>query len=261
MIIDRALVDRVNAADVAFTEYNARRTLRVEPGAPEHRRFGEVVAVRDATQGDGYYNRVIGLDEAGLPHLDAIVAYYADVNLGCTLTLTPDRSSESLLAALTARGFLLKGTDTVFLHRAGRFGPPTLLDVSRATDAELDRVFDLWADGGNPIEADARAAKRALQLDPAFPIYVARIDGEVVAMAAMFLHGGIAWLGNAGTEIDYRGRGCQQALLWHRLAEAERFGCDLAVTDTAFGTTSHRNVVRCGFALGYMPLTLFRAAR
>jgi len=211
LIIDRALVDRVNAADVAFTEYNARRTLRVEPGAPEHRRFGEVVAVRDATQGDGYYNRVIGLDEAGLPHLDAIVAYYADVNLGCTLTLTPDRSSESLLAALTARGFLLKGTDTVFLHRAGRFGPPTLLDVSRATDAELDRVFDLWADGGNPIEADARAAKRAL--------------------------------------------------LWHRLAEAERFGCDLAVTDTAFGTTSHRNVVRCGFALGYMPLTLFRAAR
>ena len=77
-------------------------------------------------------------------------------------------------------------------------------------------------------------------------------------MASMYLAEGVAWLGNANTYVKHRRSGCQYALLAHRLREADRLACDLAVSDTDFGTTSHRNLERAGFKMAYMPLTLNR---
>lgn len=260
MIVDASVVARINACDAAFTGYNSRRTFRLEDGRFERREFGRAIAVRDSTRDDSYYNRIIGLGAGDLDDLDAMVAFHRDVNRACTVTLTPDRATPAVLVALAERGFVLQGTDTVFTRRCTSGAlPAAAKHISRATPAELDRVIDLWTSADDPVPAEVRAKRAAAQFAAEFPIYVVRIDEQVVSMAAMFISDGIAWLGNAGTAPAYRGRGCQLALLAHRIAEAARLGCDWAVSDAEFGSISHRNILRAGLALAYMPVTLVRA--
>jgi hypothetical protein len=89
-----------------------------------------------------------------------------------------------------------------------------------------------------------------------FPINVVEVDGQVVAKGTMYVANGIAWLGNAETFPAFRGRGCQLALLNRRIREAATMGCDWAISDAEFGSTSHRNLERCGMRLAYTETVL-----
>lgn len=87
--------------------------------------------------------------------------------------------------------------------------------------------------------------------------YVATIDGEDVAGAALYVEGGIGQFGIAATMEAARGRGCQLALLRHRILEAAAAGCETLFVETgelAEGrpSGSYRNILRAGFAEAYV---------
>ena len=75
----------------------------------------------------------------------------------------------------------------------------------------------------------------------------------------MYLADGVAWFGNAETFPRFRRRGCQLALLNHRIREAAAMGCEWAVSDTEQGTISHRNMERAGMKMAYTEHLLTRA--
>jgi hypothetical protein len=81
--------------------------------------------------------------------------------------------------------------------------------------------------------------------------FVAEINGEPIANAALFMHGGVALLAGASTVPESRRLGAQQALLDARLRAAAGQGCDLAMVVTAAGTASQRNAERNGFKVAY----------
>jgi hypothetical protein len=81
--------------------------------------------------------------------------------------------------------------------------------------------------------------------------FVAELDGEPIANAAMFMHGGVALLAGASTVPEGRRKGAQQALLDARLRAAAARGCDLAMVVTAAGSASQRNSERNGFKVAY----------
>jgi hypothetical protein len=81
--------------------------------------------------------------------------------------------------------------------------------------------------------------------------FVAELDGEAIANAAMFMHGGVALLAGASTVPEGRRQGAQQALLYARLHAAAEHGCDLALVVTAAGSASQRNSERNGFKVAY----------
>jgi GNAT superfamily N-acetyltransferase len=81
--------------------------------------------------------------------------------------------------------------------------------------------------------------------------FVAELNGEAIANAAMFMHGGVALLAGASTVPEGRRRGAQQALLDARLRAAAARGCDLAMVVTAVGSASQRNSERNGFKVAY----------
>ena len=112
-----------------------------------------------------------------------------------------------------------------------------------------------------PVDVLHCAGRAPANLRPEFPLFLAEIDGTAVAMATLFIHDGLAFLGNANTLSRFRGRGCQQALIEHRLREAARLGCDAASSDTAFGTISHRNTERAGLALIYQSVDWQRSGK
>ena len=71
--------------------------------------------------------------------------------------------------------------------------------------------------------------------------------GVFVATCALTVRDGLATLGGMSVLPAERRRGVQAAAIELRLVEAQRRGCDLAVTSTVVGGDSERNVMRHGF--------------
>ena len=81
--------------------------------------------------------------------------------------------------------------------------------------------------------------------------FLAEIDGEPVAAAALMVHEGVALLAGSSTIPRYRKQGAQRALLEARLQYSEQDGCDLAMMAAAPGSSSQRNAERQGFRIAY----------
>ena len=93
---------------------------------------------------------------------------------------------------------------------------------------------------------------------PSFERFIARRDGAVAGGASLRIYEGVAQLAGAATLPDHRRRGVQTALLRHRLVDAARRGCDVAVVTTQPGSKSTENVQRFGFAVLYVRAILLK---
>jgi hypothetical protein len=90
--------------------------------------------------------------------------------------------------------------------------------------------------------------------------------GPLVATGATMIHNGIAQLGLATTLEDFRGKGCNWALLRRRLIDAAASGCHTAFVEVCedgrtedFGPL-RRNLSRAGFKEAYVSWTWQRPA-
>jgi hypothetical protein len=81
--------------------------------------------------------------------------------------------------------------------------------------------------------------------------FLAEIDGEAGAAAAMCLHDGVALFAGAATIPEMRRRGLQRALLQARMRYAFDHGSDLAMMVAEAGSNSQRNAEREGFRIAY----------
>lgn len=82
-------------------------------------------------------------------------------------------------------------------------------------------------------------------------LFLAELDGEPIATAALSMVGGIAHLAGASTIPSARNRGAQLALLDERLRHAAANGCDIALMGALPGSGSQRNAERHGFRIAY----------
>jgi GNAT superfamily N-acetyltransferase len=80
------------------------------------------------------------------------------------------------------------------------------------------------------------------------------VDGRPAGTGALVVHGDVGWLSGDSTLPEYRRRGVQQAIQRHRLQLAREAGCTLAVTESAPGSASQRNMERLGFRVVYTHL-------
>lgn len=81
--------------------------------------------------------------------------------------------------------------------------------------------------------------------------FLAELEGQPIASAAMSLSGGVALLAGACTIPAARKLGAQLALLDYRLRYAAEHGCDLAMMCAQPGSASQRNAERHGFRIAY----------
>jgi hypothetical protein len=256
----RFLVDRV---DPEFTRQNNRLSLANAGGFCE-RCFGEAIAFQDVKKPkSAYYNRVVGFGEPEIPLLPEIESIYKDNNLTCTVSLPPHRQSAELVESLSSRGFRFDHSDYVFFLRPEEYQlaeDASELEVSLVTTRSIDLLFKLMSDGGANVDPSVTPLLREDYCRPPFQFYVARVDGVPAARASVFFFEGVAWLNNAVTLDSYRGRGCHNALLTARISAAIEHGSSVVVSDTEFGSASHRNLARHGFQIGFTTAE-FKASR
>jgi GNAT superfamily N-acetyltransferase len=254
------LIRRVERAQVAAARVS---DVLDEPPHRFSRAFGGCLAAICRSQPNTLFNRVSGFTADDVPHLRAIMEWFDAHGVPPRIDLAPPLSSPATSRALEAAG--LARDDARFLTRRVVYGviaPPAEAaaqspqsgTVRRADIDDLGAFLDIqmavWPDDGGTRDDRLTRLRRSAG-NPGLVRYLATVDGRLAATAALAMHDRVAWLSAGATLAEFRGRGCQTALISARLADARAAGCDLAASLVGAGSSSERNLHRAGLTLAF----------
>jgi hypothetical protein len=214
------------------------------------RTFGEATAIICSKVPAEIWNRVFNFTDDDLALLPEIIAFYRENNASILLDLnpytTPPYWNKPHMTYVLAHEF---GMFQAVFHQM-LYGIPTLdvpptpehiviKEVGAAEIPDFERTYEtVW---GNGREISVLVGQ------PNFRCYMAYVDDQPAALGVVHIKNGAASMANALTNPMMRGRGCQTALLYHRIKQAALEGCDLLVSQCAPGSTSQNNQLRVGF--------------
>lgn len=162
-------------------------------------------------------------------------------------------ASDAVMRQLSARGYRAIEHSTVWgrATTARDDRPPSAIAVRRV-DADECETWALvsaegWSDVGAAVSAFVAQLGRIMAHARGVVCFVAELDAQPIAAAALHLSADVALLAGASTLPSARGRGAQRALLDARLAYAASQGSDLAMMVTQPEGASARNAARAGF--------------
>ena len=272
MFTPASLARRIERAEAALIDDGAASTA----SGPERRD----VFVRHVCGGIAVHarpgsplNKVAGLGFDGVPDegaLDEIEEEFGKRGSPVQVEL-PTLSDPGIGRLLTRRGYELLGFENVLgrpldssLDTVAKRSVDPALSIAVCVDRERGEWIDTVLTGFlNPDTFDGPASHerfdpdvvRAVYDDMArctgYERYLARIDGKAAGGASLRLFEGVAHLCGAATLPPFRRRGIQSMLLRHRLVDAWRRACDVAVVVTQPGSKSQQNVQNAGFQLLY----------
>ncbi|MDK1361034.1 GNAT family N-acetyltransferase [Arthrobacter sp. zg-Y1219] len=235
-------------------ELDFRTAAREFPDAA-FRRFGQVSATRLPVLPDAApYNKARGLSLDDRCRLDDITAFYAETGQRPRLEVWAGDDCAELQACLSGNG-LAPAAVAVTLHARPCRTAPGLPPGVRV--AEVDRDDQNYLDvlsRGYSMESASAEARRVFGIEhstPGLRRYLATVDGEPAAAAALFSHGNLSLFVGAATLPAFRRRGCQSALIHRRLADASETS-DLTVATATVGSASSGNLERHGFAVTHL---------
>jgi hypothetical protein len=138
-----------------------------------------------------------------------------------------------------------------------RFKVADDIEVVELDGSDEDAPFGQIAALGFGLPSWAASLFAPLPALPDWRCYLARVDGEPLACAAMLLDGEVAELGIAATLEGGRRRGCQLALLRRRIEDAAAAGARTLFVETGHRvpghpSTSYANILRAGFEEAYL---------
>lgn len=234
------------------------------PVAAEHgiemRRFGEIQvgAVRDLGQVP-VLNLALGAAEASERDLAYAIAWAEEQGVSPTVPVTPGlEGSKRAERRLQSHGFERGYTWMKFVREphAPRFPAPDGVEVVDLS-GEDEEPFGAIAAVGFGFPAWGADFFVRLPSADGWRCYVAKVDGEAGACAAMLIEDGIAEFGVAATLEEARGRGCQTALLHRRICDAAEAGCHTLFVETGERVpgrpaASYRNILKAGFEEAYL---------
>lgn len=233
--------------------------------AAEHRveahDFGPVQAtvVRDLPAAQ-MLNLVLGAEEPSAVaggHLNEALEWMESLKVSFYVPLPETAAAAGAGQLLESRRYTRGYSWMKFVRdtHSPRFSTPAGVEVSAVgDDAE---PFGMIAATGFGLPPWASAFFADLHRKPGWHCYLARVDDEPAACAAMLVDGGQAELGIAATLESARGRGCQMALLHRRIVDAAAAGCHTLSVKTGERipgrpSTSYANILRAGFEEAYL---------
>jgi GNAT superfamily N-acetyltransferase len=219
------------------------------------------------------FNRAMGVDTQGPPsHRDLLAATdWLDSHAaqGWAFQVAPASRPASNLKDIEPLGFSPSGSGWAkFIRRVNESVPAQLPEgvEIRIADAAIAADFGATVQAGFGVAPECAEWFAALVGRPGWYCFLATIDGEPAAAAAMFIRDGAAWSGMSTTLPKYRVRGMQSAMISARLKEAAARGVTWVTSETGqptveddAGFSSYRNQKRAGFERAYIRLNLKRA--
>lgn len=232
--------------------------VAIEHGV-EARDFGPVqtTVIRDLPRAR-MLNLVLGAEEASADaQLGPALDWMESQQVSFYLPLTDAAGSKGIRRLLESRQYERGYSWMKFVRDAHppRFSPPSGVEVV-AVGKETG-PFGMIAATGFGLPPWASALFAGLHAKTGWHCYLAFVEDEPAACAAMFVEDGVAELGIAATLEPARGRGCQTALLHRRIVDAAAAGCHTLSVKTGERTpgrpsTSYGNLLRTGFEEAYL---------
>jgi len=250
---------------IATTFPAVQQEVAPELGATWHD-FDGTYAIFDGVTSPMTQTFGLGMFGAVTPEaLSAIEDFFETRGAAVMHEVSPLAGVETL-ALLVDRGYRPIELSTVLVQEiTGRMEAPSSLTLHVRTAEAADR--GAWIDTSvagwseDPTFASLiRPIAHVASANRAMLHFMVEREGAPIATASMGIHDGVALLAGASTIPSGRGLGAQGMLLWARLAEARRRGCEIAMMITAPGGTSQRNAERRGFRVAYTR-TKWRLAR
>lgn len=245
------LVQRLIAAerDCCVAWSRALEALPNNPLGVTIRQFGQSTALVCRKSPAAIFNRVFGMTKQDEEHIPAILAFYREHSALPLFDLNPYAVlpfyEQPDVSLVLAQHGLYQGAFHQLLYGVPSTDVPptplhiTITEVTHEDAAAFGNIYEQV--GGNGI------AIRVLIGQPQFRCYLASVGGVAAALAVLHVANGAGSMANARTVPAFRGRGCQTALLYRRIADAAIMGCDLLVSQCSPGTPSQRNQLRAGF--------------
>lgn len=262
LVLTSDMVSRINRFFVASNVARARLCAELDgnPMGARVETFGDAVAIRYHAGGPMHNNQAFGLETEGLTHLDDILRFYRDDGLRGsiqlnTLSIEPETARSLAERQVFATGFI----SSQYGRPIPQFETPTGVTVRRVTGDSLDQCLNVLVDGfGMPPEQreETLLTGKLESNQPGARLYLACIEGVPAAAAALDIRDGIGFLVAGSTLPQFRNRGCQTALIRHRLAEAAEAGCDIVVGNAAPYSSSRHNMERAGMSTAVLGLLL-----
>jgi GNAT superfamily N-acetyltransferase len=232
--------------------------IRDLPGNPEGvtvAHFGGATALACTARPTlDFVNSAHGLDPAEPARVDEVTAFYRAAGTRGHVEVAPARGIEDVTARLAAAGWSHTGFHCSLHGRAVPPKAPGAVEVVEAGPADVPDFSRILAEG-HGVPAAERAAAQAGTATwygrDGWRLYLALLEGEPAAAAALTVTGGLGYLANAATLPSARRHGCQAALLARRIADAADAGCDTVASLAAFGSASHRNLERAGLRVAF----------
>lgn len=227
-------------------------------------RLGRTTATRlSALPGHPAYNKARGFTLRDARYLPSIRAFYTSAGLSPLIEVWAGDAGQELGRLLSEAGFYAAEVNVTLLAGPGRYAAAATrddVDVREVAPGEDDGLYLDTLFAGYGLTGDATAPQRAMMAiehrSTRLRRYLAYVDGVPAAAAALFRTSHGSYFVGASTIPTLRGRGCQTALIRRRLADAHT---SPVVVTTAFGTPSHHNLQRLGFAIAHTR-TLWRSS-
>jgi len=220
--------------------------------------IGDALVLMSCDSKSLMFNRVIGLGER-LPATDDTIAKIMDrywqfgvrhylVHSGAYAR--PSRIGRKLQQhGLTAyrRSWVKLIRPAVAAER-----PETRVIVRDATLADAASLASIVGSSFDLTQAEAEIFAHLIDR-PQWRVFIAELDGEIAAVAGMYVLGNMTHLAFAATRAEMRCNGAQRALLHTRIEAAVAAGCDYISTETGFPLTadepspSYHNMLWSGF--------------
>lgn len=189
--------------------------------------------------------------------IDELEAFFARHGTVVRVNVCP-LAHESLTAELSHRGYLVDGFENVLLREILDTDvlpePDPRIDIRTVLPGEEDlwgrQVALGFAEGTEPSAAESVLGAIVARQEDVVHL-MAWVDGEPAGTGELAVRGGVGWLSADTTLPRFRGMGIQTAMQRARLRLARDAGCGLAVTESAPGSASQRNMERLGFRIVY----------
>lgn len=256
-VIGLELSQRLEKADILGAADYAHTLNRLESGAgAKVLRVGAGTAV---LMGPRFPVNRIGNSEFAEPDESALAEAEnacAEMGIPPSITFSPLGRAETL-RSLGERGYTIRRFLNFYVREVTPLEPriPAGVEIREVGKLE-DWLRASEATWGFSHPADGPLFAQVALQRPQAHSFIGWVDGKPVAVGAMGIRDGLAFLNGAATASEYRGRGLQRALLETRLALAAQEGCDLAAVMAAPGSQSGRNIERMGFGAAYTRLSL-----
>jgi hypothetical protein len=253
------LISKVDEVEFLYTQdrMNAIRDFRKEPGCVQYIRRENLRGAMFPGLPNPFFNRILLSGIVSPDILGEVLDAYQAKGASLDVEISPGALNEKMAKLLQARGFVHTKFLPVFLkpvHELRTQRSDSLVVKQVSSLDELKHFQELYVTGWKLDPNFAPTLKTYIAGWNKFPdwrLYIACLGEQPIGCAVLYTKNSIAYLADATTPEEFRGKGAQTALLLSRFKEAKGLGADLMFSRADFGSISQRNMEKQGLRVSY----------